>query len=184
MTSPLPTPPDALDSELQFGPGMRVERLTEAAFLVAALFTQDVRFAYVTLILTVLQALSPRWAPVARAVARLVRFGGRHRIGDLYFDLRGTRGACVISVFVQAAGIATVWVGHPMVGFLVLTVPAASFLMAPTLGFCAGCWFYVMGRDWFARHGLLRRGFDEHSDIAIDWQNGTDQPELRAPPQR
>ena len=31
--------------ELQFGPGMRVERLTEAAFLIAAIFTQDVRRA-------------------------------------------------------------------------------------------------------------------------------------------
>jgi hypothetical protein len=33
------------DRELQYGPGMRVQRLTEAAFLVAALVAQDVRFA-------------------------------------------------------------------------------------------------------------------------------------------
>lgn len=173
------------DRELQFGPGMRVQRLTEAAFLVAALFTQDLRFAYVTFALTVLQALSPRWTPVARVVARLVRFRGEHRIGDLYFDLDGSRGACAISVVVQASAIGLVWAGHPKIGFIALTVPAASVLMAPTLGFCAGCWFYVMGRDWLGRHGL-RRGFDDFGDIAIDGASdcGQDQPELRAPAQR
>src|SRR6185295_18706739 len=97
------------DRELQFGPGMRVQRLTEAAFLVAALFTQDVRFAYVTFALTFLQALSPRWVPVALIVARLVRFRGEHRLSDLYFDLSGIRGACVLSTIVQAVGLGLVW---------------------------------------------------------------------------
>ena len=55
-----------------------------------------------------------------------------------------------------------------MAGFLMLTVPTASFLIAPTLGFCAGCWFYVLGRDWFGRRGWLKRGFDDHHDIAIN----------------
>jgi hypothetical protein len=172
------------DRELTFGPGMRVQRLTEAAFLVAALFTQDLRFAYVTFAFSVLQAISPRWAPVARGVARLVRFRGEHRIGDLYFDLGGSRGACAISVLVQAAGIGWVWAGHPTAGFIILTIPTASFLMAPTLGFCAGCWFYVLGRDWLARHGRLKRGFDDFDDIAIDGESRKDQPELRTPAQR
>jgi len=173
-----------IDRELQFGPGMRVQRLTEAAFLLIALFTQDVRFAYVSFAFTVLQAMSPRWVPVARVVARLVPFRGEHRIGDLYFDLGGSRGAGAISVFVQAAGIGLVWAGHPTVGFVILTVPTASFLMAPTLGFCAGCWFYVLGRDWLVRRGWLRRGFDDCDDIAIDREGGPDQPELRASAQR
>ena len=43
-----------IERELQFGPGMRVQRLVEAAFLVAALFTEDVRYAYVTFVLTML----------------------------------------------------------------------------------------------------------------------------------
>jgi len=190
MKSQLVLPADAaplaseLDRELQFGPGMRLQRLSEAAFLLAALFTQDIRFAYVTFAFSVLQAISPRWAPVARAVARLVRFRGEHRIGDLYFDLGGSRGACAISVFVQTAGIGLVWAGHPTVGFVVLTIPTASFLMAPTLGFCAGCWFYVLGRDWLARHGRLKRGFDDFDDIAIDGESGKDQSQLRAPAQR
>ena len=172
------------DRELQFGPGMRVQRLTEAAFMVAALFTQDARFAYVTFILTVLQALSPRWAPVALLVARLVRFHGRHRIGDLYFDLRGSRGACAISVVVQAVGLGLVMAGHPTAGFIILTVPTASFLMAPTLGFCAGCWFYVLGRDWLARHAWLRRNFDDLNDIPVEAESSRDQQQLRPSAQR
>jgi hypothetical protein len=168
-----------IDRELQYGPGMRVQRLAEAGFLVAALFTQDVRFAYVTFALTLLQVLSPRWVPVALVVARLVRFRGEHRIGDLYFDLGGIRGACALSVIVQAAGLALVWAGWPTVGFIVLAVPTASFLIAPTLGFCAGCWFYVLGRDWLARHGWLKRGFDGFTDITVDGESPSHQPELR-----
>jgi hypothetical protein len=156
------------DLELQFGPGMRVQRLVEAAFLIAAIFTQDERFAYVTFASTVLQAISPRWVPIARLAARLMRFSGRHHLGDLYFDLGGSRGACAISVVVQAAGLALIAHGHATAGFVVLTVPTASFLMAPTLGFCAGCWFYVLGRDWLVRRGWVRRSFDAQHDIAVD----------------
>jgi hypothetical protein len=159
---------------------MRVQRLTEAAFMVAAIIAQDVRFAYVTFVLTVLQALSPRWVPVARVVARLVRFRGEHRIGDLYFDLGGIRGASAISVVVQAAGIGLVWMDHTVAGLLILTLPTASFLMAPTLGFCCGCWFYVLGRDWLAAHGWLKRRFDDTGDIAIARDDGPDQPQLPA----
>ena len=167
------------DYELPFGPGMRVQRLTEAAFLVAAIFTQDIRFACVTFALTVLQALSPRWVPVALTVAWLVRFRGEHRIGDLYFDLGGIRGACILSTVVQAIGLGLVAAGWPIVGFIVLAVPTASFLIAPTLGFCAGCWFYVLGRDWVARRGWLKRGFDDFNDLTIDGESPRHQPELR-----
>ena len=167
------------DRELQFGPGMRVQRLTEAAFLVAAIFTQDVRFAYVTFAFTVLQMLSPRWVPVALVVARLVRFRGEHRIGDLYFDLRGIRGACALSTVVQGIGLGLIGAGWPIAGFMVLAVPTASFLIAPTLGFCAGCWFYVLGRDWLARRGWLKRGSDDFNDLTIDGENPRHQPELR-----
>ena len=169
-----------LDRALRFGPGMRVQRLTEAAFMLAAIFAQDVRFAYVTLFLTVLQALSPRWVPVARVVARLVRFDGKHRIGDLYFDLEGIRGACAISMLVLAAGIGLVWAGHTTSGFMLLTIPTASFLMAPTLGFCAGCWFYVLGRDLLARRGWLKGDPDDFADVAIAREDGPDQPQLPA----
>jgi hypothetical protein len=167
------------DRELQFGPGMRVQRLVEAAFLITALFTQDVRFAYVTFALTLLQVLSPRWALIARVVARLVPFRGEHRIGDLYFDLGGTRGACTLSATVEAVAFGLVWTGYPTAGFILLTLPAASSVMAPTLGFCAGCWFYVLGRDLLARRGRLKRGFDECSDLTVDGESPRHQPELR-----
>ena len=170
--------------ELQFGPGMRIQRLTEAAFLIGSVFTQDVRLAWVTFALTILQALSPRWVPIARLVAQAVRFSGRHRIGDMYFDLGGVRGAAAITVFVQATGLGLIEVGWRTAGFVVLTVPAASFLMAPTLGFCAGCWFYVLGRDWLARGGWFKGGFDDHHDISVDGEASGDQPPLRPAPQR
>lgn len=170
--------------ELQFGPGMRAERLTEAAFLIAAIFTQDVRFAYVTFILTLLQVVSPRWAPVAQIVARFARFRGRHRIGDMYFDLGGSRGACAISLVVQCFCLALIAAGFPIIGFVLLTVPTASFLIAPTLGFCAGCWFYVLGRDWLGRRGWLKGGFNDHHDIDIDGEMSPDQLELRPKTQR
>jgi hypothetical protein len=172
------------DRELQFGPGMRVQRLIEAGFLVIALFTQDERFAYATFVLSVLQAFSPRWVPIAQLVARLLPFRGEHRIGDLYFDLGGVRGASAISVLVQAVGLGLLAAGYRIPGFLVLTVPAASFLMAPTLGFCAGCWFYVLGRDWLARRGWLKGVSDDHHDIPIDAEAPRDQSQLRSAAQR
>lgn len=172
------------DRELRFGPGMRIQRLVEAAFLMVALFLQDERFAYVTFVLSVLQALSPRWVPIALVVARLMPFRGEHRIGDLYFDLGGVRGASAISVLVQGLGLGLVAVGYPIAGFLVLTFPAASFLMAPTLGFCAGCWFYVLGRDWVARRGWIKEGNDDLRDIPIVGDGFRHQPELRPPAQR
>lgn len=165
---------DELDRALQFGSGMRMQRLTEAAFMLAAIFAQDVRFAYVTFVFTMLQVLSPRWVPVARLVARFGRWSGEHRIGDLYFDLGGMRGASAISVCVQVAGIGSVWAGYSVAGFMILAIPTASFLMAPTLGFCAGCWFYVLGRDWLARHGWVKKEIDDTSDIAIVPGYGTD----------
>ncbi|MBI5277218.1 MAG: DUF4395 family protein [Burkholderiales bacterium] len=170
--------------ELQFGPGLRVQRLAEAAFLVAAIFTQDIRFAWVTFAFTLLQVLSPRWALVAQAVARFARFRGPHRIGDMYFDLGGSRGACALSVVVQATCLALVEAGLPLAGFVLLTVPTASFLIAPTLGFCAGCWFYVLGRDWCSRHGWLKGSFHDHHDIAVDGEEPRHQPALRPSTQR
>jgi hypothetical protein len=169
-----------IDRELQFGPGMRVQRLVEAAFLVAALFSEDVRFAYVTFASTLLQVASPRWVPVAAVVARLVPFSGEHRISDLYFDLGGIRGACALSAIVQAVGLALVWAGWPIAGFVVLAVPTASFLIAPTLGFCAGCWFYVLGRDWLFSHGWLKGGFHDVNDLTVDGEIPSHQPELRS----
>jgi hypothetical protein len=160
----------ALDERLQYGPGMRVQRVVEAAFLIAAFFASDIRFAYVTLGLTVLQALSGRLVPVALVVAAFVPAPREHRLSDLYFDLRGTRGACAISVFVQGAGIWLAEHGNAAAGYMILAVPTASFVLAPTVGFCCGCAVYVAMRDVLVRLGLSKRYADGACDIDIDGQ--------------
>jgi hypothetical protein len=159
-----------LDQRLQYGPAMRAQRLVEAGFLIAAIFASDVRFAYVTLGLTILQAISGRLAPMAWVVAAFVPAPKAHRLGDLYFDLEGTRGACAISVFVQAGGIWLVEHGHPTAGYVILAVPTASFVLAPTVGFCCGCAVYVAMRDVLARLGISKRYADGACDIDIDEQ--------------
>lgn len=157
-----------LDRRLQYGPGMRAQRMVEAGFLIAAFFAGDIRFSYVTLGLTVLQAVSPRLVPVALGVATFVPAPKEHRLSDLYFDLAGTRGACAISVLVQVAGIWLVRDGHSAWGWLVLAFPTASFLLAPTVGFCCGCAFYVAGREVLARLGLAKRYANGACDINVD----------------
>jgi hypothetical protein len=173
-----------IDRELQFGPGMRVQRLTEAALLIVAIFTREVYFAWGTFALTLLQVASPRWAIVALLVARFKPFGGEHHASDLYFDLGGTRGACAISAVVQAVALALIGAGHEVAGYVLLTMPTASFLIAPTLGFCAGCWFYVLGRDWLIHRGWLKRGSHDPHDIPVGGEAAPDQRELRPSAQR
>src|SRR5688572_9452597 len=80
-----------LDRRLQYGPGMRVQRLVEAGLLIATFFTGELWFAYGALGLMLMQVLSPRLAPVAMLVAAFVRPREEHYLGDLYFDLAGTR---------------------------------------------------------------------------------------------
>jgi hypothetical protein len=157
-----------LDDRLQYGPGMRAQRLVEAGFLIAAFLTGDVRFAYVTLVLMVLQTMSGRLVPVALAIAAFVPAPREHRMSDLYFDLSGTRGACAISLFVQVGGIWLVHAGHPALGYLALALPTASLVLAPTVGFCCGCAAYVLMRDALAKLGLTKRYANGACDIDID----------------
>jgi len=147
---------------------MRLQRLVEAGCLIATFFTGDLRFAYVTLALTVLQALSGRLVPVAVAVAAFVPAPREHRLSDLYFDLAGVRGASAISVFVQAGGLWLVRAGHEALGYLILAVPTASFVLSPTVGFCCGCAVYVGLREIFVRLGVTKRCANGACDITID----------------
>ena len=146
---------------------MRAQRLAEAFFLLLAFFTTDLRYAYVTFALTLLQAVSGRLVPVAWTVAALVPAPREHRLGDLYYDLSGTRGACAISVVVQAAGIWLVHAGHAAAGYLVLTMPAASFVLAPTVGFCCGCAVYVGLRELLVKLGVSKRYANDACDVDI-----------------
>lgn len=157
-----------LDRRLQLGPAMRVQRVVEAALLLIAIFSADLRFAYAALALTILQAISPRLALIGLAASAFVRAPSQHRLGDLYFDLAGSRGACFVSALVQGVGLAIAVRGHDAIARLVLAVPAASFLLSPTLGFCAGCWFYVLGRDVLARLGFASATVTGACDVRID----------------
>lgn len=158
---------EELDRRLQYGPAMRVERIAEAAFLGAAFFTADARWAWVTFVLTGLQVLSPRLAPFALLTAALSRPKPGHALGDLYFDLSGSRGACAMALLVQAAALALIHTGHVTAGMLLLAMPAASFLLAPTVGFCSGCACYVVGRDALVKLGILGRFQDGSRDVDI-----------------
>ena len=146
-----------LDRRLQYGPGMRVQRMVEALLLIATFFTGDVRPAYVAVVLTGLEALSPRLVPVALAVSAFVPPPQEHRLGDLYFDLAGSRGACAISVFVQSGAIWLVQSGHEVIGYLILAMPTASFVLSPTVGFCCGSSVYVGMRELLVRVGIAKR---------------------------
>lgn len=158
---------EALDRRLQYGPGMRLQRSVEAAFLVAAIFTGDVRLAWVTFVLTALQVLSPRFVPVALVVVAVTRPKRGHELGDLYFDLAGSRGACTISTIVQGAGLWLIYAGKVGWGMLALAFPAASFVLAPTVGFCCGCAAYVLARDLLARSGMIARCADGACDVDV-----------------
>jgi hypothetical protein len=157
-----------LDRRLQYGPGMRAQRLVEGGFLLATFFTNDLRFAYVALALTLLQVLSPRLVPVALVVSLFRESPKEHHLSDLYFDLAGTRGACSLAAIVQVVALALIRSGHEIVGYALLTMPTGSFLLAPTVGFCSGCAVYVFLRDALARVGIVERYADGACDIDID----------------
>lgn len=146
---------------------MRAQRTVEAVFILLAFFTADVRYAYVTFALTGLQAISGRLVPVALAVAAFVPAPRAHRLSDLYYDLDGTRSACAVSMLVQAAGIWLVRTGHEVAGYFTLAVPTASFVLAPTVGFCCGCAIYVGLRELLAKLGVRKRCADDVCDVEI-----------------
>lgn len=157
----------SFERKLQYGPGMRVQRLVEATFLVAAFVLHDIRPAWATFGLAALQAVSARLVPVAAVVTVFGREPRDHALSDLYFDMAGSRGACAMSALGILASIGLVSSGHDVVGFLFLAMPAASFVLAPTVGFCAGCAVYVGMRESLARLGLARRYADGARDVTI-----------------
>jgi hypothetical protein len=131
------------DHRLQYGRGLRVQRLVEAGFLIAALLGADLRFSWVTLGSTLLQALSPRLAPVAAVIA------------------------CAMSAVVQALALGLVHLGHTSAGLLLLALPAASFVLSPTVGFCAGCSVYVGLRELGVALGVRGRGVHGACDVEL-----------------
>lgn len=137
-----------LRQRLERGFGMRIERGIEGLLILAALTLGDLRPAYVAFALLAVQALiSPFASPFAVLYALVDRRERAGRLGDLYFDSAGTRGAAAISCVVMGAAFLLIRYDVPIVGPLLLGAPCASCLLAATVGFCAGCGYFVLGRD-------------------------------------
>jgi len=160
-----------LDRQLQFGWAMRAQRLVEGVALLAAFVSGEIVGVQIVFASIVAQVVSPRLVPVAWLVAALAPEPAERTLGDLYFDLDGIRGASAVSSLVFLTGFALYASGWHTAAWVVWAAPAASLLLAPTVGFCAGCWFYVIGRE------LWRRGFpDEETDERVDIELTPNEP--------
>jgi hypothetical protein len=137
-----------LRTRLEHGYGMRVQRSVEGLLVLSALVFDDVRPAYVAFGLIALQAVvSSLASPFAVACALVDRTERPHRLGDLYYDATALRGASSISVVALATAFLLIHYDVPIAGKLLLGVVCASCLLAATVGFCAGCSYFVFGRE-------------------------------------
>lgn len=137
-----------LRGRLQHGYGLRVQRGAEGALILAAFAFDDLRPAYVALVLLALQAIvSPIASPFAVLYALVDRTERPARLADVYYDMSGTRGASAISCAVLIAAFLLIHHDVPVIGTLLLGAPCASCLLAATVGFCAGCGYFVLGRE-------------------------------------
>lgn len=154
---------------LERGYGMRAQRLAEALLLAASFVFDDLRPAYVAFALLAAQALSPLLSPVALIWLLVDRRLPPNRLGNLYYDGAGSRGAAIISCTVLAGAFALIhWAGLPKLGRVLIGFPCASCVLAATVGFCAGCGYYVLGRDLLARAGVVRRTPEGACDVDLD----------------
>ncbi len=165
----------AIGERLQHGYGMRVERGVEGALIAASFVLGDLRPAYVAFGLLALQAVvSSVLSPFALLYTLIDRRIRPAHLGDVYYDSVGSRGAAMISCLVMGTAFLLVHLGVPYVGQVLLGAPCASCLLAATVGFCAGCGWFVLGRD------LIIRATPEG---AVDVQLGdADQHQLPAAP--
>jgi len=154
---------------------MRVERGVEGVLILAALALDDLRPAYVAFALLGVQAVvSPVASPFALLYALLDRADRPARLSDVYYDATGTRGAAAISALVMAIAFALIRFDVPVVGQLLLGAPCASCLLAATVGFCAGCGYFVLGRDL-----IVHRTPEGAVDVQL---SDVDQPQVSASP--
>lgn len=133
--------------------------------MVSGLLSGDIRFAFVPLAMVLLQACHGLAAPIAAFVAWLHRPPKHHRADGLYFDRTANRGGCVVSAIVHVMGIYLVMQGHGTAGWMLLAMPAGSFILSPTVGFCLGCLIYVGLRQLAHNMGLVPRNVKGSSDV-------------------
>jgi len=154
---------------LERGYAMRAQRMTEGLLLASSFVLDDLRPAYVAAAMLALQVLSPVAAPVALAWLLFDRRLPPDRLGNLYFDRNASRGAAAVSCLVLGGAFALIrWTGFPEVGRVLIAAPAASCILSATVGFCAGCGYYVIGRDLLVRAGLLRGAPEGACDVDVE----------------
>jgi hypothetical protein len=158
-----------LRERLERGYGMRVQRLTEGALLGTGILLGDARPAALAFAMLGLQALvSPVLSPVALAWALVDRRVQPDRLGNLYFDLGGARGAAAVSCLVCSCAFALIHFDWPRLGLFLLAAPCASCLLSATVGFCAGCGYYVLGRDAVSKLRGLREAPGGAADVDLE----------------
>jgi hypothetical protein len=159
---------------LERGYGMRIERAVQGVLILTALALDDLRPAYVAFALLAAQTVAPMVSPFALLYALLDRTERPARLGDVYYDLAGTRGAAAISCLAMAVAFVLIRYEVPVVGALLLGAPCASCLLAATVGFCAGCGYFVLGRDL-----IVQRTPEGAADVQL---SDVDQPQVSTSP--
>lgn len=154
---------------LERGYAMRAQRVVEGGLLAAAFVSGDLRPGWVAFGFLAIQALlTPLLSPVALLWVLFERRLPPDRLGNLYFDIAGARGGAFVSVLVMVVAFALVHVAErPALGLALLGAPCASCILSGTVGFCAGCGYYVLGRDVLVRMGLVRRFPEGARDVDI-----------------
>jgi hypothetical protein len=158
-----------LRDRLERGYGMRAQRMVEGLLLSATFVFNDLRPAYLAFGMLALQVLSPLASPIALIWTAFDRRIPPNRLGNLYYDGGGTRGAASITFVVLTTALVLIrWSFVPLLGRVLLAAPAASCILSATVGFCAGCGYYVLGRDLLVRAGLLRGNPEGACDVDVD----------------
>jgi hypothetical protein len=161
--------PMTLRERLERGYAMRAQRIVQGLLLSASFVLDDLRPAYVAFGLIALEVLTPLASPVTLLWLAFDRRVPPNRLGNLYYDAAGSRGAAVVSCVVLATAFAIVrWSALPMIGRILIGAPAASCLLSATVGFCAGCGHYVIARDLLVRAGLLGGTPEGACDVDVD----------------
>jgi hypothetical protein len=154
---------------LERGYGMRIQRMTEGLLFAGSFLFDDLRPAYLAAAMLALQVLSPFAVPLALCWTIFDRRVPPNRLGNLYYDPAGSRGAAAVSCAVLATSFALMrWAGLPTLGRVLIGAPAASCILSATVGFCAGCGHYVVGRDLLVRAGVVPGSPQGACDVDVE----------------
>lgn len=162
-------PMNARGERLERGYAMRAQRMVQGLLLASSFVFDDLGPAYVAFGLLALEVLSPLASPVTLLWLAFERRLPENRLGNVYYDAAGARGSAAISCVVLATAFAIIrWTSLPGVGRILIGAPAASCFLSATVGFCAGCGYYAVGRDLLVRAGLLSGTPEGACDVELD----------------